>query len=260
MNDPKLHEFLECFETISLDEMDNVKLMDRTDTKFVFHFSRLLPLLDQIKNQYRVLFVDGKKCSTYESVYFDTEDFRLFKEHHRGKMNRVKVRFRTYCSSMLQFFEVKRKNNKGRTVKDRIKTEVNPNQIHSENKDFLEKKTILFAEQLQPKLKVTFSRITLVNKSIPERLTIDVGLTFSLPDETDSYVMSEIVIAELKQDKVQQSGISDVFHRNHIYKNGFSKYCFGTLFMYPNLKRNNFKSKLLKINKIRHESDHHTYS
>ena len=48
-------------------------------------------------------------------------DFDLYHRHHIGRSNRFKVRSRRYVESDLCFFEVKYRNNKGRTIKNRIR-------------------------------------------------------------------------------------------------------------------------------------------
>ena len=47
------------FSPIKLAEMDNVKLMSRSDTKFAFKISKLPELLNQMIPFYRVLEING---------------------------------------------------------------------------------------------------------------------------------------------------------------------------------------------------------
>ncbi len=67
-----------------------------------------------------VLQIDGQRVFDYESVYFDTDDFTLFRHHLQGRRRRYKVRTRTYLASGLCMFEVKLKGARGQTVKERI--------------------------------------------------------------------------------------------------------------------------------------------
>ena len=46
---------LDDLQTISLDELDKVKLLDRKDTKFVFNQNQLPSILEKIKPYYRIL-------------------------------------------------------------------------------------------------------------------------------------------------------------------------------------------------------------
>jgi hypothetical protein len=62
------------FESISLNEMDGVKLMDRSDTKFLLSEEQLFGIFSDFKTDYRILEIEGQRISRYESLYFDTAD------------------------------------------------------------------------------------------------------------------------------------------------------------------------------------------
>ena len=98
--------------------MDEVKLMNRTDTKFVFEYSLLNKLMEEIKAHYYVLDIDGIRLNAYRSLYFDTEDFKFYYEHHNGKKNRNKVRYREYMDSGLCFLEIKKKTIRVRRLRN----------------------------------------------------------------------------------------------------------------------------------------------
>ena len=172
-----INNILSSFEPISLNQMDEVKLMNRTDTKFVFEYSLLNKVMEEIKAHYYVLDINGIRLNAYRCLYFDTEDFKFYFEHHNGKKNRNKVRYREYIDSGLCFLEVKKKNNKGKTIKERIKVAKIPESLTDEDNRFV-RQIIGRDDILLPKHWNKFSRITLVNKHIKERLTIDLGITF----------------------------------------------------------------------------------
>ena len=117
-------EVIKLFEPISLEQMSGVKLMNRTDTKFVTTTERLQLLLQMAQNDYYVQEIDGERNLEYDTTYFDTKQFDMYNNHQWNHVNRQKIRFRTYCISGLQFMEVKTKNNHGRTKKKRIETRV----------------------------------------------------------------------------------------------------------------------------------------
>ena len=102
-----LNTVLNSFQTISLEEMDSVKLMNRTDTKYVFNKSKLLLILDSLKHDYRCFYINGARLSTYKTIYFDTDDFLLYRQHHNGILNRYKLRQRSYVESNLNYLEIK---------------------------------------------------------------------------------------------------------------------------------------------------------
>ena len=108
----------------------------------------------------------------------------------------------------------------------------------------------LKGNQLEPKLWGNYTRITLVNKHLPERLTIDTNLFFKFSDKEVS--LPEIVIAELKQDKSSKSFFAQLMNKYRIKRASISKYCYGVIFLYEHIKLNNFKPNLIILNKIRY--------
>lgn len=70
-----IEQIIQQFNPISLKEMDGVELMNRTDTKFVVSLEKLLSILDEVKQTYRILEVNGVRFSHYETLYYDTEEF-----------------------------------------------------------------------------------------------------------------------------------------------------------------------------------------
>ncbi len=243
-----LKNILGKFEPITLKEMDSVKLMNRSDTKFVFRIEQLAYFLSLLVDDFYILDVEGVRQNKYETLYYDTVDFKFYNDHQRGKTNRNKVRHRFYVDSGLHFFEIKNKNNKGRTIKERIKLKNLEENITPKAENFLKEKTKMNACELQPKLWGNYSRITLVNKKIQERLTIDTNICFKNNGHEKS--LPEIVIAELKQDKTSKSLFAQLMHQYHIKEASISKYCYGVIFLYKNIKFNNFKPNLITLNKI----------
>jgi hypothetical protein len=238
---------LRLFEPITLKEMDSVKLMNRTDTKFIFNMSQFDDIMREIKDHYRVLEVEGKRLSRYETLYYDTQDLELYKKHHVGKLNRYKIRHRTYLESSIGFLEVKFKNNKGRTIKTRISKREVPFQWEDESTTFLTKMLPFEPLKLVPVIWINYSRLTLVNRTSAERLTIDLGLEFVKDQTTQKF--NRLVIAEVKQEKRKASPFMDVMKKYHIREGSISKYCMGIAFTHENVKKNNFKNKLKTINK-----------
>lgn len=250
------YEALQNFESISLEEMDNVKLLNRADTKYLVNKDKLIPVLDQLIPYYRILEITGKRTNDYKTLYFDTANFKLYYDHHRGKMNRTKIRYRKYLDSDLCYLEIKLKTNKGKTEKERIKRKDFAEQIDEagfseRSKNFIEELTQIPASDLQHKLTNFFTRITLVHKQRKERLTIDFNLNFDTAGKNIS--LGNLVIAELKQEKFSsQSDFVSIMKKERFYPGGFSKYCIGTVLLYPHLKRNTFKPKILMLNKLTH--------
>lgn len=244
-----LQTVLQRFEPISLAEMDSVRLMNRTDTKFMIGREQLEQLLATLGNNYRILEVEGVRINRYKTLYFDTPDFMCYRLHHSGKRNRFKVRKREYVESHLSFLEYKEKTNKGRTIKSRIKLGEIGDSLNERENAFIDDRTHCHLTY-EPKLWNSFGRITLVDMTAGERLTIDTDIAFEMGNRKAD--IPELVIIEVKRD--ENSGVSEVLRQlKHqlVRPESMSKYCLGVALLYPEMKSNNFKQKLLKIEKIK---------
>ena len=132
-------EIISDFSPISLSEMDGVKLMSRTDTKFAFSVNKLPVLLKRIKPFYRMLHIDGETVHQYKSLYYDTNDLKFYLDHHNQRVNRNKIRFREYVGSGISFLEIKLKNNKKKTIKKRMKVDYISEELTTEHKNYIYK-------------------------------------------------------------------------------------------------------------------------
>jgi hypothetical protein len=240
------------FEPISLSQMDEVKLLNRMDTKFAFRAGQLPGILEQAKSSYYILDINHMRQQRYETLYFDTPEHLLYLNHHNKRMNRFKVRSRRYVDSDQCYFEIKIKTNKGRTVKERNRHNGSQEIIAGKQEQLLASRTKLTPAMLMPALWVDFSRITLVNHGLSERITIDTGITFRFGPEVFSY--PGVVIAEVKQDRSGTSLLSHLLHTLHIPGIKISKYCLGTISLNHHIKHNNFKQRLIHLNTLNHDT------
>ena len=240
---------LSDFNSISLEDLDRVQLLNRKDTKFVFSQSKLLQLLDRLKPFYRILEIEGKRIFVYDNTYFDTDEFFFYTQHHNECRKRFKVRYRKYCETNEQYFEIKVKDNKNRTIKNRLKINDGSGNFGEEEKRLILEIIGLPPEQLSPKLDIQFSRITLADNSFNERLTIDTNL--SAKNGISSKIFDQLAVAEIKQKKYDpKSDFIQILRDLKIPEMRFSKYCMGMLHVHKEIKYNRFKPKLLRINKI----------
>lgn len=237
------------FEKISLKEMEAVKLMNRQDKKYWFHLNEMQEVLDQISNQYFVLSIDDIELLPYSTTYFDTAKNEMFLNHHNGKLNRYKVRKRTYVNSGISFLEIKFKSNKGRTIKKRIPIDSHKNDFSFPEEVFLSESLPYDASDLEPALQNNFRRITLVNKNMNERCTIDLNLQFEYKGKLIQ--LNDMVIVEIKTEgKAGNSPLSMALRDLRIKPSGFSKYCVGRTSTDLSLKSNSFKAKIRNIEKM----------
>ncbi len=228
--------------------MDGVKLMDRTDTKFTFKMELLPEILKAIEPFYTCLKIESRLMSSYKTLYYDTSSLMLYNKHHNGELNRYKIRHRTYVDSNLGYLEVKFKNNKGRTIKERIKEKDPATVFNEKSYSFLEGELPFNPGILVPVVWVNYSRITLVNKLSAERVTIDIDLEFKKDEQAT--VLNNLVIAEVKQEKKKPSPFIKTMKKLRVREGSISKYCFAIAFMHDGAKKNNFKEKLLALKHI----------
>jgi hypothetical protein len=249
MKEQKVQTLLEAFREITLKEMDEIKLMNRVDTKFVFSIDSLNSLLPLLIKDFNCLQVNNCRIQTYKSLYFDDENFSLFKAHHNGRVNRFKVRIRNYVESQLYFLEIKHKV-KNRTDKLRVELTDFTQKFDTFQIEFIHN-ALQKKMDLLPVLWNEFQRITLSGKNRNERLTLDLHLNFN-QDETN-FEMENVVVAELKQtDLDRNSPFYQIMKKQGIRPLRVSKYCVGLYSIHgqQKIKGNRFKKKIKILNSI----------
>lgn len=256
-------DIIKTYSPISLDEMEGVKLMNRIDTKYVVAKSMISVILEAAREGYYVQEIEGTRVAMYDTVYYDTEGLDMYMRHHDKQLVRQKIRVRQYVDSSLTFLEIKRKNNKGRTKKKRIVVpggEIEATTIgHGKREDwsvedFVKEKSRYEWDELSPRLRTKFHRITLVNKEKTERITMDMDLEWENVVTGERKCYPKLVIIEVKQDgrAVRGEGlaVSDILRNLRVHPFKISKYCIGTALTNPSLKQNRFKSKIRNIDKL----------
>lgn len=237
--------------SISLAEMEGVKLMNRIDTKFVAN-ARLLPEILRLAQQdYYVQEIDGQRLTAYDTLYYDTPDLQMYLRHHDRQLRRQKIRVRTYVDSQLTFLEVKNKSNKGRTKKKRIEVETNDlRTLSPAQTEWLGEKSWYSLSALQPQLHTRFERITLVNRAKTERLTIDTRLRWENVQTGQNAALGDVIIIELKRDGYQPSEMVEILRSLRVNPMKISKYCIGTALTNATVKNNRFRPKLRQLAKL----------
>jgi VTC domain len=248
LKDEKIGQSVELFEKISLKDSARAALMERSEAKFMCHTDDLLDMMPVLCENYYVLEIKNCCIMDYRSLYFDTPDFGLYMNHHNGKPNRYKVRYRHYLSTDTIFFEVKVRQ-KSKTSKERILIEKNSSWERNIPVEFFRAQRPLEKRAIEPKLEVWCQRITLVGKESSERLTIDLNLAYGRPNGITEVSFSNAVILELKYSE-KKTIFTPIAHQFHLRGQRFSKYSVGCGFIYSNLKSNAFKPQRRSIERI----------
>ena len=245
---------LEQMEPIGLDDMKAVRLMNRIDQKYMASATQLEELLERVADRYYVQQIEGNPLAPYRTLYFDTASLAMYTMHHNKKLNRQKLRVRCYRSTNTTFFEIKNKDNKKKTSKVRIP--LDPSLFDhcldvGEVGHFVDEHTPYPVATLHECLENRFDRITLVDKGMSERITIDHNIRFHNRATKNEADISQLLVIEVKHEVgAPMSVIERALHDMHILQRRMSKYCIGTALTDPSAKYNRFKPKLLYIKKI----------
>lgn len=167
--------------TLDLDRIAAVRLMNRVDTKYLVDERRCMELLERAADQYYVQIIDDCRACRYATLYYDTPQWDMYHMHHNRRLTRQKIRTRTYIETGVTYLEVKNKSNKGRTHKRRMALDRSlfaAAATDTAAADFLRREARYAPETLSPSLATRFVRVTLVNRAMTERLTIDFDLHF----------------------------------------------------------------------------------
>jgi hypothetical protein len=251
MTDKHLHtarKLLEKYKSVSLQEMECVGLMDRTDVKFVLSFEQLKPVIASLSSFYDVLAINGNRVFSYRTHYFDTPDLNMYSDHHNGKLNRFKVREREYVESNQKFLEVKFKTGKGRIRKNRINGSFSDQESFS---GFVGEHTPYDPGDLILTLINRYNRFTLIDHNLSERVTVDFNLSFT--GDKKQAKLGELAVIEVKQHLAnRRSMIFQVMRNLSVKPAAISKYCLGISLVNQDAKINNFKKTIIMIKKISH--------
>jgi hypothetical protein len=188
---------LEQAQAVSLDGLNaTARLLTRRDRKYIIPIDDAARLVETLSPNARVLTIDGLRTFRYESVYFDTPDFRSFLGAARRRPRRFKVRTRSYVDSGRCVLEIKTRGPRGRNVKER-------HDCSRDLEDQLDEIGIRFVSscplvgedgaRLRPVLQTRYKRSTLVLAE-RVRVTIDLGLEASTPEGLDLRLMGMAVV------------------------------------------------------------------
>ncbi len=233
-----IRHMLQDFNRHSLAEQAAIDLPKRFDIKYALPVTMLPQLLEPHTDSHTVLQVAGQRVFTYENTYFDTPVWDLYRQHHNGKLNRYKYRYRYYLETDVGFLEIKVKTNKRRTLKRRIPWRCDyPIELTDAD------------PRLVANLYVNYRRITLWNRDTQERLTLDYDIFYRRLDAETKVALPDIVIAELKRaDHIKRSAFVEQMKVLHYHPQSVSKYCIGVCLTDDgSLKYNRFKGLMSQL-------------
>lgn len=249
------------FSSINLTELNaTASYLKRIDRKFLVTENQLQNILEDLKGDFQALDINGKRIFSYDNVYMDTPDYFFYDQHENKVESRTKIRTRLYKDSDLAFFEYKQKEN-GVTKKFRYQFPV------EEHGKMTKGKTRFFegvfqslydekAPAITPAIRTSYNRLTLVNKTGEERLTIDFNIKIqNLRDKrTKAISLNNLVIIESKS--MSDDCKSCTIIKSHGVKQAksCSKYSLGVVYSGLAEKWETFKATMDEIAVIRKQT------
>ncbi len=246
---------LQKFDTISLKELNEYKLLNRIDTKYICNLDILPKIIEESEQYFKIQSTNKERIFSYESLYFDTPELKTYFDHHQGRRIRYKIRFRKYVNTGDVFLEVKKKQNYIRTNKRRNQFEFS-DKLEKKHINFIKDQIDLPDSGLEPSIWTLFDRVTLAGKNHLERITIDTNIRFK--SGIKEVKIPEISIIEVKQVKsTDRSPFEDILTKAKLKPLGISKYILGNILLNPGIKHNRFNRRLRTINKIRYATKYY---
>jgi|SRR5690554_1253558 len=245
----ELREVLNRFPIIELEDLRDGAQMERIDRKYPFHISHVPEVLRGLESDYKIVRAAGSVVSPYNSWYMDTPDFMFFRNHHSGFLSRDKVRYRAYPRTNTTFLEIKQKNNKGYTSKERIPSSAMNFPLKEDQLAFLrENMKDVDPQGLQPSVYIKYDRIAFIPKDENERFSIDLNILGQIDDKTTNF--GDAVILEVMQDRRHTSPIIKRLRELRLQEASMSKYCVTLSLLDSVLISNLFKQNIRRLEKI----------
>jgi hypothetical protein len=177
---------LATLPAVGLDALNAAsELLVRTDRKYVIPLDDLAPMLMGVPGL-RVLEIDGRRKSRYESTYLDTTDLTSWAASAHPRRRRWKARTRLYADTGECWLEVKTRGTRGVTVKERLRYDVaSRDEISVEAADWVRERLVAAGSpEVDPRglvatLTTSYRRTTLLLPAGAGRATIDFDLSWT---------------------------------------------------------------------------------
>jgi hypothetical protein len=185
-------------DPVGLDELNaTAALLTRRDRKYLVPAAVAAEVVERLGETSRVLEIDGRRRFRYVSVYFDTPDCVSYLGAARRRPRRFKVRTRSYLDAGRCLLEIKTRDPRGRTVKERHEHPIELcDRLDRAGRAFVGR-CELIAEHgvtLAPALTTRYARSTLLVGAEGARLTVDDCLEARAPDGRTALLVAMAII------------------------------------------------------------------
>lgn len=220
-------------------------LMQRTDRKYIVDLATVRTLIEMLSETQQVLEIDGRRSTTYRTLYFDTPDLQACRAHVQRRRRRWKARSRLYVEDQLCRIEVKTKDNRGGT--DKVMAPSHPDRygmLIGEERDFVISHLAgshpeLDVLSLVPSAEISYTRATLANLEVGTRVTIDWNLHCRL-EPGDVWLDPGYALVETKGPNTA-SEADRLLNSLGSRPRSFSKYVAAASIVHTNVADNDFR-------------------
>jgi hypothetical protein len=195
---------LERFSAVSLDDLDErAALLRRVDQKYAVPREVFVELAERLATDHEMLEIGGRRAFAYRTTYFETPDLRCFTDHVAGRRPRYKARTRLYEDSEHCVFEVKLKTAEDETDKRQIDHPAqDSDRLTDAARRCLEEALtgagLDVPHELERHLHTSFHRITLSPRRGSDRLTCDIAVRLTSPEQRAVELDPGLVLVETK--------------------------------------------------------------
>ena len=171
----------------------------------------------------QVLTIEGERSFDYESLYYDTPELTSYHLAAHGRRRRFKVRRRTYLRADVSYLEVKTRGARGVTIKDRTASEGGAGadgELGDDDGRFVDAVlgragiADVRSDRLRPALWTHYRRTTLLLAASDSRVTIDLGLEWTLPGG-EHVALPHLAIVETKSGGAPSSADRRLWAHGH---------------------------------------------
>lgn len=240
-----------AFAPVSLEDLNaRAALQTRLDQKYLVTIEDFARLVDLLAPSYLALEIDGRRCFSYDTVYFDGDGLPSYHGHVQRRRRRFKARSRRYLDSALCLLEVKLKGRRGETLKPKMNWEpalhgrMTPVGQAFVARCLEEAYGQQLASPLRPALHNEYRRLTLTHGQLPERVTCDFDLMLGWKGQAGR-MQTDLVLVESKSHNGR--GSADAALRQlGVRPISASKYCLGIALTRPHVRSNDLRRVLTR--------------
>ncbi len=225
--------------------VDHAAQLTRVDRKYLVDRDVANAFLRALPGGFRVLAIDGRRSTSYSSVYFDTARLDACRDHVQRRRRRWKVRSRLYVEDGLCRMEVKTKDRRGVTTKAvAVSHPDRHGRLEGAEVGFVaatlhERGIGLDVGSLRPTAEVGYERVTLAETDQALRVTLDRSVQCRL-DGGRVWVDENWVLVETKGD-LRPSEADRVLAALGARPRAFSKYVAAASLLSPHIADNDVR-------------------